>query len=139
MRWRGLVLGLVILFMLITQLFTFEDYPSAFMAMNLPGGIALATGLAYVTTALEALSLPFLISMKMDKGLFGISRWSLVGVAALWLIISVFAMFNNTENGTIAIFGATLPLINGWWFILFSFLLLLASVYMFNDLKRRIR
>lgn len=138
-RWRGIALGLVILFMLITQLFSFEDYPTALFVMGLPGGIVMATVLAYVTTALEALSLPFLMSMSMGKGLYEISRWSLVLVAVVWLSIALISQFATSEDGVVAIFGATVPVFAGLWFVLFTLLLLLASVYMFNDLKRRSR
>ena len=136
-RWRGFALGLVILFMLVGQLFSFEDLPAAFFAMGIPGGRVVEVGLSYLVVLVELMSLPFAFSMKMNSKLYKLSRCSLVLVGAIWLILALLSVLLAQGDGTVAIFGASIPLIGGWWFVLFAGLLFWSALLARHDLKRR--
>ena len=125
--WRRLVLGLVIIILIITQLFTFEKFPSITSTWQFPGGVVVAAILAGLIPRLAVLSGPCVLSMPLSRSLWRVSQGSLVGVSTMWCGISLWCTLTQplSESGLL---GATLPLVNGWWTVSFSLLLLMAAL-----------
>ena len=72
--WRRLALGIVVTFLIITQLFTFEKFADITSGWHMAGGGVVAALLAGVLPLLELGGLPFLLSMDMSRGSRRISQ-----------------------------------------------------------------
>lgn len=134
--WRGVTLGFIIVLLVIFQLFTFEDFPAIVQGWGLPGGRVLAYVLAGLLPFLGVASLPFLLSMRLPLWLWRFSRVCLLLLGTVWLSIAVWCNVTHLsiESG---LFGATLPLMTGWWTVLFAGLLLASGVVVVRELPRR--
>ena len=127
--WRRLALGIVVTFLIITQLFTFVDITSGW---HVAGGGIMAALLAGLLPLLELGSLPFLLSMDMSRGSRWVSQACLLVVSAVWFGVALwcFLAVPMSESG---LFGATLPLLNGWWTVAFTGLLGVAAVLVVRE------
>lgn len=130
--WRRLALGIVVTFLIITQLFTFEKFADITSGWHMAGGGVVAALLAGVLPLLELGSLPFLLSMDMSRGSRRISQACLLVVSAVWFGVALwcFLAVPMSESG---LFGATLPLLNGWWTVAFTGLLGVAVVLVVRE------
>ncbi len=130
--WRRLALGIVVTFLIITQLFTFEKFADITSGWHVAGGGVVAALLAGVLPLLELGSLPFLLSMDMSRGSCRISQACLLVVSAVWFGVALwcFLAVPMSESG---LFGATLPLLNGWWTVAFTGLLGVAVVLVVRE------
>lgn len=130
--WRRLALGIVVTFLIITQLFTFEKFADITSGWHMAGGGIMAALLAGLLPLLELGSLPFLLSMDMSRGSRCISQACLVAVSAAWFGVALwcFLAVPMSESG---LFGATLPLLNGWWTVAFTGLLGVAVVLVVRE------
>lgn len=134
--WRGMALGLIILSLILLQLFTFEDFPGVVRAWDLPGGDITAALLAGFLPFLGVASLPFLLSMRLPRWMWYFSRVCLLLLGALWFSIALWCNI-TLSYGESGLFGATLPLMSGWWTILFTGLLLASAVIVTRELPYR--
>lgn len=128
-------LGLVYLLLLITQLFTYEDFPAVIRTWSLPGGEVIVGLLVVIVPLCELFSLPFLFSLPMRNQLVTLSQYATLAAAILWLIISLWL----TMTGTIAesgFFGATLSLPAGIWMLVYSLLLLAGALTVLYEFRR---
>ena len=130
--WRRLALGIVVTFLIITQLFTFEKFAGITSGWHVAGGGVVAALLAGLLPLLELGSLPFLLSMDMSRGSRRISQACLLAVSAVWFGMALwcFLAVPMSESG---LFGATLPLLNGWWTVAFTGLLGVAVVLVVRE------
>ena len=130
--WRRLALGIVVTFLIITQLFTFEKFADITSGWHVTGGGVVAALLAGLLPLLELGSLPFLLSMDMSRGSRRISQACLLVVSAVWFGVALwcFLAVPMSESG---LFGATLPLLNGWWTVVFTGLLGVAVVLVVRE------
>ena len=130
--WRRLALGIVVTFLIITQLFTFEKFADITSGWHMAGGGVVAALLAGVLPLLELGGLPFLLSMDMSRGSRRISQACLLVVSAVWFGVALwcFLAVPMSESG---LFGATLPLLNGWWTVVFTGLLGVAVVIVVRE------
>ena len=130
--WRRLALGIVVTFLIITQLFTFEKFADITSGWHVAGGNIMAALLAGVLPLLELGGLPFLLSMDMSRGSRRISQACLLVVSAVWFSVALwcFLAVPMSESG---LFGATLPLLNGWWTVAFTGLLGVAVVLVVRE------
>lgn len=130
--WRRLVLGIVVTFLIITQLFTFEKFADITSGWHVAGGVIMAALLAGLLPLLELGSLPFLLSMDMSRGSRWVSQACLLAVSAAWFGVALwcFLAVPMSESG---LFGATLPLLNGWWTVAFTGLLGVAVVLVVRE------
>lgn len=136
-HFQGLTLAVSYTIIALTQLFTYEDFAEVTSAFGLPGGEVMAVTLAVVLPLATVASLPFLLSMKIDRRIRQVSRISTIVMPALWMAISLWTnITGHTEVGA-GIFGATLYMPNGWWFIGFTAVLLWAAVLMFRAIPER--
>lgn len=133
---RGLVLAGLYGFFLLTQLFTFELFADITSGYQMPGGVVTAILLATLIPIAETLALPFLVGMKLPRRLAHVSRVATIVVPSLWLVIALWTSITGNVFGNVGIFGATLPTVNGWWFIVFAALLLWAAILVRRDLYR---
>ena len=135
--WRRLVLGFVVIVLIVTQLFTFEKFPGVVGTWQLPGGMVAVAIVAGLLPFLEVLSLPFLLSMQLSRVVRRVSQGSLVCVSATWCGVSLWCTLTQplSESG---LFGATLPLMNGWWTVSFSILLLVAVFVVVQPRRERL-
>jgi len=130
--WRRLALGIVVTFLIITQLFTFEKFADITSGWHVAGGGIMAALLAGVLPLLELGSLPFLLSMDMSRGSRWVSQVCLLVVSTVWFGMALwcFLAVPMSESG---LFGATLPLLNGWWTVAFTGLLGVAVVLVVRE------
>ena len=130
--WRRLALGIVVTFLIITQLFTFEKFADITSGWHVAGGGVVAALLAGLLPLLELGGLPFLLSMDMSRGSRRISPACLLAVSAAWFGVALwcFLAVPMSESG---LFGATLPLLNGWWTVAFTGLLGVAVVLVVRE------
>ena len=130
--WRRLALGIVVTFLIITQLFTFEKFADITSGWHMAGGNIMAAFLAGLLPLLELGGLPFLLSMDMSRGSRRISQACLLVVSAVWFGVALwcFLAVPMSESG---LFGATLPLLNGWWTVAFTGLLGVAVVLVVRE------
>lgn len=130
--WRRLALGIVVTFLIITQLFTFEKFVDITSGWHVAGGGIMAALLAGLLPLLELGSLPFLLSMDMSRGSRWVSQACLLAVSAAWFGVALwcFLAVPMSESG---LFGATLPLLNGWWTVVFTGLLGVAVVLVVRE------
>jgi len=130
--WRRLALGIVVTFLIITQLFTFEKFADITSGWHVAGGGVVAALLAGLLPLLELGSLPFLLSMDMSRGSRWVSQACLLAVSAAWFGVALwcFLAVPMSESG---LFGATLPLLNGWWTVAFTGLLGVAVVLVVRE------
>src|SRR5690242_20355490 len=90
---RALALGLVYLFLAITQLCTYEKFSGIIEGYKLPGGSIVVVIVAGLLPLLEIAALPFLISMRVSARTRSISRLALLAAPILWLLISLWLVF----------------------------------------------
>ena len=130
--WRRLALGIVVTFLIITQLFTFEKFADITSGWHMAGGNIMTALLAGLLPLLELGGLPFLLSMDMSRGSRRISQACLLVVSAVWFGVALwcFLAVPMSESG---LFGATLPLLNGWWTVAFTGLLGVAVVLVVRE------
>lgn len=130
---RALVLGLVYLFFLITQLFTFERFPELFADSKV---LLVIPHLAFVIVLLELASLPALFSMKMTRLAWRLSTAAVVATACTWLAVSL-SLAVAGYGKSIALSGATFASSNGWWLVIFTAFLSLTAVVIVRELPHR--
>lgn len=135
--FRAVGLATVYVTLVVSQLFTFEKFVEITEAYQIAGGEATAVLLAGVIPLLEVIALPFLLSMDIPARLRMVSRLAVVASPSLWLLIALW--LNVVGRGTVVtgLMGATIPVINGWWFVVFAGLFLWAAVLVLRELPKR--
>ena len=128
-RRIGMVLGLVVLVMAVSQLFEFEGLASiftAFWATTTHDGTLIA---ALVVTA-EVFSLPFLLGMRLSVAMRLLSALLLLCVSAYWAAAAVVGalVVSGIESG---LFGGALVVETGFWFQLFAVLFVAVTTVYF--------
>lgn len=136
--FRSLVLAMLYLCLILAQLFTFERFAGVVSGFVPLRSMVVVSVVAFCLPLLEALSLPYLISMKLPKKYWNISRRMAIATPVVWLAI---ALWQNVapvvDGGNTGVFGATLPTAVGLWFVLFCALWLWAVCLVKNELPRR--
>lgn len=135
--WRGFSLAIVFLVLLVTQLYSYEDFGAVVEGYGLPGGMAMVVLVAALIPLFEVLSLPFLLSMKVSRQWRRISRFAVVAAPVLWLLIALATNLLGTEVLNSGVFGATLPVVGGWWLVAFAGLLLWSALLVVQELPER--
>ena len=106
-----LIVAGYILVIVLSQLFSFDKFPS--MLAGLPGGVAVVCAIVLVVTEVGAL--PFLLSMDVSARLKKISAAMGIGALLLLTLLEGMAFY----HGVSMIFGATFDLPGGSWSLLF--------------------
>lgn len=135
--WRALTLGLVYLCLAIAQLFTFEKFYQVTYGYGFTGGLATAAVLAGVLVAVEVASLPYLFSMKLDRRVWRVSKQATLLTGALWLLVALYTNITGNNDTDSGLFGATIPTMNGFWFVAFTGILLWSAWLVARELPRR--
>ena len=135
-RW-AFSLGLVYIILALAQLFTFEKFAGAIGTYGVLGGSATAPTLAVLLTMLEVISVPYLLSMKLNDSVRVFSKASALLTGLSWLCIALITNIAPVSNGKSFLFGATIPLPNGWWMIVVALALVAAGTYIANRLPAR--
>lgn len=108
LKTAKLILGVLIIFLLLCQLFTFEKFPEILSGAGINSSMSLVVMMALVIT--ELVSLPFLIGMEISRLAVLISRAAgFISLGAMTMI-NVMAVMNGSPA---VIFGATLKNVNG--------------------------
>lgn len=135
--WRAFTVAGVMIVLVVMQLFTFEDYPGLIADFQLPGGMVIAWVFAILIPLLEIASLPYLLSMRIPPKIRLISKWAVLAVGAVWILISLWVVFRMGMSVESGIFGATLTTASGWWMVMFSVLLLWSGWLVSRELPVR--
>lgn len=135
-HFRALVLGVVYAFMLVMQLFTYEDFASVVQTYSLLGGETAVAVFATLIPVLGLASLPYLLSMDIPVRLWKVSRAAALMLPAVWVGIALWTNMRLLPSEA-GIFGATLPTISSWWFVIFTALLMFSAVLVACELKPR--
>ncbi len=136
--WRALALAAIFLFLSISQLFMYEKFGEVIRGLDLPGGSVTVVFLAVVLPLLEALSLPYLLSMKLRERWRAWSRIAVIMLPSIWLIITVATNVLRSAIDNAGLFGATIPVANGIWSIVFAGLLLWSAILITRELPERL-
>ena len=108
LKTAKLILGVLIIFLSLCQLFTFEKFPEILSGAGINSSMSLVVMMALVIT--ELVSLPFLIGMEISRLVVLISRAAgFISLGAMTMI-NVMAVMNGAPA---VIFGATLKNVNG--------------------------
>ncbi len=134
---RALTLGGVYCFLAVTQLFTFEKFYSVTLQYMLPGGWIVAAIVAGLLPILEISALPYLLSMKVSGLTRTISRYAVVAVPVVWLVLSLWLAVTADMGVESGLMGATLMVSSGLWFVAFSLLLLWSAYLVVKELPKR--
>ena len=107
LKTAKLILGVLIIFLLLCQLFTFEKFPEILSGVGANSSMSLVVMMVLVIT--ELVSLPFLIGMEISRLVVLISRAAgFISLGAM-TIINVIAVMNGSPA---VMFGATLKNVN---------------------------
>ena len=109
-----LVLSLFILIMLLTQLFTFENFPGLMVSIGVAPVVSLLAGSLLVVSELAAL--PYLLKMSAPSNVIRASKVCGFIILAALSVLEFMAAVNNTTS---MLFGATANLPGGLWALLF--------------------
>ena len=108
LKTAKLILGVLIIFLLLCQLFTFEKFPEILSGVGANSSMSLVVMMVLVIT--ELVSLPFLIGMEISRLVVLISRAAgFISLGAM-TIINVIAVMNGSPA---VMFGATLKNVSG--------------------------
>lgn len=125
----SLLTVVLLIVMVVTQLFTFEDFPAVIATLDLPGGTVTARVFAAVLVIAEVFALPFLLAMRLSPLFRIVSMICGWLVAVVWLKLSLWENVIASSDSQSGIFGATLPLPGGWWSVFFSLALFVLIVW----------
>ena len=107
LKTAKLILGVLIIFLLLCQLFTFEEFPEILSGAGINSSMSLVVVIVLVIT--ELISLPFFIGMEISRLAILVSR--VAGFISLGLMTMISAM--TVMDGSPAVmFGATLKNVN---------------------------
>ena len=109
-----LVLSLFILIMLLTQLFTFENFPGLLVGIGIAPVFSLAVGGLLVVS--ELATLPYLLKMSASSNVIQANKICGFIILAALSVLEFMAAVNNTTS---TLFGATANLPGGLWALLF--------------------
>lgn len=135
--FRALVLGVLFVALIVLQLFSYEKFYDIVFAFGLPGGEVIAFIVAALLPILEVSALPFLFSMKVAKRTRRAAKWSMIAVVVLWLGISIWTNIKGYTDIETGLMGATLPTMNGVWFVAFCALWLWSCILTARELPAR--
>ena len=108
LKTAKLILGVLIIFLLLCQLFTFEKFPEILSGAGINSSMSLVVMVVLVIA--ELVSLPFLIGMEISRLVILVSRMAGFISLGLMMMISIMAVLNGAPT---VIFGATLKNMNG--------------------------
>ena len=107
LKTAKLILGVLIIFLLLCQLFTFEKFPEILSGAGINSSMSLVVMIVLVIT--ELISLPFFIGMEISRLAILVSR--VAGFISLGLMTMISAM--TVRDGSPAVmFGAALINVN---------------------------
>ena len=109
LKTAKLILGVLIIFLLLCQLFTFEKFPEILSGAGINSSMSLVVMMVLVIT--ELVSLPFLIGMEISRLAILVSRVAGFISLGMMVAISVAAVMNGSSSAMI--FGATLKDVSG--------------------------
>ncbi len=112
----SLLYAAILVVLVVTQLFSFDEFIELFSAFDLPGGAALAP----IVIVVELFAIPFLLRMALSPAF----RWLSMSLgwfaAAIWLFVSWWVATTYPDVTTIGFFGTILDVAPGWWAVLVS-------------------
>lgn len=136
--FRGIVFAGLYVALLLSQLFTYEKFAEVTLGFGLPGGLVMAWALAVLIPVTEAAAVPYLISMRLSKRARAVSKWCVLAVPALWIILLLWMLLSSGSSQLNAgIFGATLSTPVGPWLLVLMGLMLWAAVLVVRELPVR--
>ena len=109
LKTAKLILGVLIIFLLLCQLFTFEKFPEILSGAGINLSMSLVVMIVLVIT--ELMSLPFFIGMEISRLAILVSRVAGFISLGMMVAISVAAVMNGSSSAMI--FGATLKDVSG--------------------------
>jgi len=130
LRVVRLVMAFYILVILLSQLFTFEDFPGLIESIGVSVGWAAV--LAMLLVFIELLSLPFWLEMPLRRAFRRVSF--VAGVIAMLMLSALEVV--AYQHDTSLIFGATLDFPGGSWSLLFLSGLWLLLIWASGVLQR---
>lgn len=120
----SLVLAAIFIVLSVSQLFTYEDFPSILGDYWLPGDAVGAHLTAALLVTTEVFALPFLLRMRLSPLMRFVSLLCGWLATIAWLKLSLWAVLTTNALTNGGLLGATIRLSPGWWQVIFSALLL---------------
>lgn len=135
--FRAIILALVYVGVLLTELFHFEDMPGIVSGFNLPGGHIVAVLVAGLLPLLVAISLPYLISMRLSQRSYVVCRAAVIATPIVWTLLGLWLNIGVPWLDNTGLFGATIITPLGWWLVAFALLWLWSAVLVVRELPQR--
>lgn len=135
--FRAIVLAVVYVGVLLAELFHFEEFPGIVEGFNLPGGHVVAVLVAGLLPLLAAVSLPYLISMRLSKRSHAVCRIVTIATPAVWVVLGLWLNIGLSTLDNTGLFGATIVTPVGWWIVAFALLWLWSAILVVRELPRR--
>lgn len=110
----------VLTILVLSQLFTYDEFLPLLTKYNLPGGELTVNLLGAVIVICEVLALPFLLRLKMSKSMRVFSMISGWLVPVLWLFLSLWVNIAITTVSNVGFLGTVVDLLPGWWAVFIS-------------------
>lgn len=111
--------GLLVILVL-SQLFTFDEFLKLLISYNLPGGEVMANFAGSLIVISEVFALPFLLRIKLSPAMRVASMVFSWIASASWLKLAVWLVSTSDTIINFGLFGTLVTLNVGWWAIFFS-------------------
>lgn len=120
----------------VSQLFSFEDFPSVVGGFGLSIDQSFMPVIAALVVTLEVLAVPSLLQMKLSPAMRWLSRSSGWIVLLWWLGIGIWESSAEFTIQSSGLFGAAIGLPCGWWLVSYMVILLTLNGYVAWGTKR---
>jgi len=110
----------ILVFMVLAQLFTFDNFLIILEDLKLPGGYATAHLVGSLLVACEVLALPFLLRMKLSTLMRVVSMVLGWLVPLFWFKLSIWFLISGGTISNIGLFGTVVKFMPGWPSLMFS-------------------
>lgn len=105
----------ILVILLLSQLFTFDEFLKLVADFGFIGGVASSYILCGLIVIFELIAIPFLIGMNVHPVLRVVSMIAGWVVPVIWLFISIWLILGPIEVNNLGILGTKFELLPGWW------------------------
>jgi len=116
----AIVYAVILVGMVVTQLFTFDEFLKLLSVFDLPGGVRYAHFIGAFLVTAEVLALPFLLRMQLSPAFRVVSMILGWAVALIWTKLTVWLLIQDSYINNVGFLGTVVNLILGWWAVFFS-------------------
>lgn len=110
----------ILILMLLSQLFTYEDFILLIESYWLPGGKVFARLLSFLIVFSELFAIPFLLNMKLSAIIRNISISFSFVLPIIWLFLTTWTTFTINSLSNLGLLGSIVAIKPAFVWIIFS-------------------